>query len=347
MANGYLRLSGESIPGNETNAPTLSTKKVFPPLMEFGLEPNPSHLDRNDELRNVDEPLAVLAESYAPEWSLTSRAYPDLLGILLKLALGAPVTTAGDGVIVDPSGTVIPATAYRHVWTAPHQAASATVPPTAQFDAAWKDQAVFIKAKGAATEELNLNSPEEGGVQIEASGPAAYCSPATESDFGLTPAYESLGIPPFERGNLTLNPAGPTGTAVTEDFGLSISTPVEMVRSMAIGSKFPDAVEKGEDPIIVSGSIPKRHFDPQDYAALMAATGFALTAKWISTANIAATSYPYGLWFEALNVQLLEGGPSALANQRRIGAEYGWSARYNGVAGSTKFTLVNATASYA
>jgi hypothetical protein len=343
MANGYLRGAFESVVGNEANTPTLSTKKVFFPLTEFEPGLNPSPLDRNDELRNIDEPIAVLPESYEPEWSYNGRAYPDLLGFFLTLALGAPTTTAGDGVITDPSAGVIPATAYRHVWTAPHGGAGVS-PKTCQWDIGYVDQGVYLKGKGAATEELSLNSPEEGGVQIEANGPVAYL--AKQANPSLSAAYESLAIPPFERGNLTLNPAGPTGTAVTEDFGLSISTPVEIVRSMSIGSKYPDAIEKGEDPIVVSGSMPKRHFDEQDFDALVSAGGFSLMAKWISTANIAATSYPYGLWFEANNAQYVEGGPAALANQRRIGAEYGWEARYGGVAGSTKFTLVNATPNY-
>jgi hypothetical protein len=108
MANGYTHAARESTPGNETNTPTLSTKVIFEPVRSVQVQLNPKPMERDDEVRNVDEPLAVLTEAYDPTWSLESRAYPDLLGFELATMLGDPVSTAGNGVITDPDSATVP-----------------------------------------------------------------------------------------------------------------------------------------------------------------------------------------------------------------------------------------------
>lgn len=342
MANGYLHAAYESTPGNEANSPTLSTKVLYTPLLSFSPSLNPAPLDRSDELRNVDEPISLIPEAFSPEWSLSTRAYPDVVGFWLKSILGAPTTTAGNGVITDPDGTVIPTGAYRHVWTAPY-GPSGVNPLTTQLQAAYSDESIYFKLKGAATQSLSIDSPETGGVQLGASGPANYMSRVSSP--GLTATYESLTIPPFERSQLTIS-TWLSGTATTEDFSLNISNPVVPVRSLGTASQFPDVMEKGDASITVSGSIPKRHIDVEDFDALLASTGFATKVKWISTVAI-ASSYKYSLWNENNNCQLVDGSPNALENKRVIGADYTWRATYSGTAGSSKFTLVNATTSYA
>jgi hypothetical protein len=102
MANGYTHAARESVPGNENNTPTLSTKVIYEPVRSINVALNPKHLERDDELRTVDEPLAVLPEMFDPTWELEGRAYPDLLGFELATMLGNPTSTAGDGVITDP-----------------------------------------------------------------------------------------------------------------------------------------------------------------------------------------------------------------------------------------------------
>src|SRR4051812_20146972 len=110
MATAAVQGAFESIPGNETNTPTLSTKLLTFPLISFTPQLGANPMERNDETRGVDEPLSVVPEIFAPQWALESRAYPDTLGFLYKLILGSPVTTAGDGIITDPDGATIPAT---------------------------------------------------------------------------------------------------------------------------------------------------------------------------------------------------------------------------------------------
>lgn len=342
MANGYAHAALESIPGNETNTPTLSTKVIYEPVQQMQIDPGPSHMARDDENRNVDEPLALLAEKYDPKWSMQSRMYPDMLGFELAAMLGLPTTTAGNGTITDPDTVVIPTGATRHVWTAPFGPAGLS-PKTAQRQAAYVDEGFFLKAKGCGTDSLSIDSPDSGGAILKTSGPALYV--ARVSDPALTPTYEALSIAPFERSHLTL-PTWLASTAETEDFSVAISNPMETVRTLGIASKFADQMEKGDTPIVVSGAIPKRVLDADDWDAMMAATGFVVKARWQSTVVIGATTYKYTLWIECLNAQYTDGTPDPLSNKRRLGATFNWKSTYNGTPGSTKITLINATTSY-
>lgn len=342
MATGYLHAAFESTPGNETNTPTLSTKVIYFPLITAKPDLNPDPMERDDELRNQDEPLAVLEEAHTPAWSFASRAYPDLLGFQFKNMLGSPATTAGNGVITDQDGIAIPTNAYRHVWTAPFGPGGVS-PQTSQLQFSYKDQSVFFKLKGAATESLAISTPETGGARIEASGPAAYM--VRQSDPALSPTYEALTVRPFTRGNLTLPTFLAGSNARFEDFSVNIAQNVDLVRSLGVASKFPDIVEKGDGLIVVSGSANMRTLDVDDYDALKAATGFALTARWVND-SIIASSYPYKMYVVCTNAQYTGGDVDDLDNRRRHGANFNWKATY---AGSTSVTiqLVNATSSYA
>lgn len=343
MATGYLHSLFESLPGNEVNTPTASTKIIYTPLETFTPALNPSHLMRDDELRGVDEPIAALPEAYDPSWDLTTRLYPDVAGFELKGILGAPVSTTGNGIITDPDGIAIPTGATRHVWTAPYGPTGAS-PLTTQRQAAYVDQATFFKLKGCATTTLALDSPATGGVTLKANGPALYMTRI--SDPALTPSYETLTIAPFERANLVLS-TWLGSTAETEDFNIQIDNPVEPWRSLGAASRYPDVMDKGDGPIVVTGSIPKRVIDPDDYDALLNATGFTVKVRWQSTVVIGATSYKYALWLQMPNCQYTDGGPNALENKRRLGATFNFKGTYAGTPGSSVWTLVNATTSYA
>jgi hypothetical protein len=340
MPSGYVRESFESIPGNETNSPTLSTKKLFPPIQSVQPKLGAKPLSRDDELRNQDEPLAVITDAYEPSWEYKSRAYPDLTGWRLKHICGAPTTTTGNGIITDPDGVVIPTGAFRHVFKAPFGPVGAS-PITTQMETCYSDQGTFFRLKGAACAELGIETPEEGGATLSANGPANHMGRI--ADPALSPAYEALSVRPFVRGNLTL--AWLAGSGTSQDFSLSIANPVEAARSLGIASKFPDIMEKSnEGPIVVSGSIPKRQLDPDDYDALLNATGFAAVAKWVSE-SIIASAYPYKLYMAMSNCQYIDGDVDALQNQRRHGASFSWKST-TASTGSTTITLVNATADY-
>ncbi len=198
MATGYAKLAIESIPGNEANTPTLSTKVLYPPALSVDLGAKVEPLSRADEIRNLDEEPALVAEAFTADHSIETRAYPDVTGFLFTWMLGAPVTTAGDGVITGPDAVVVPSGAYRHVWTAPFGPAGPT-PSTAEMVVAYKDQGAFFRAKGCGLSTLTIENAERGGVMLKASGPALYGTRI--SDPSLSPTYESLAVRPFTSGN--------------------------------------------------------------------------------------------------------------------------------------------------
>jgi len=343
MALGYVNKRFESIPGNEFNTPILGTKDTFQPAMEFSPKLNAEPMPRDDEIRNLDEKVPVIPESFAPEWDMESRMYPDIIGMTFAEAFGYGANytlTAGNGVITDPDSVIIPTGAYRHVWSAPFGPAGLN-PQTSQIIAAYKDQNTFFKIKGAATEKFTIASPEKGGCTIKASGKALYME--RTADPALTPAYESLSIRPFVRGNLKLQ-TWLSNTATTEDFTLECESPIDTVRSLGEASYYPDAMEKGEGLIMVKGSIPKRSLDPDDYDALVNSTGFTGKARWQSE-SIIASGYPYKLFAEFSNLQYVGGEPDGLSNKRRIGASFDWAASRL-TTSSVVFTLINATPSY-
>lgn len=341
MANGYWRGEFEASPGNESTSPSLSTKIIYVPVITAGISAGTAHIDRDDELRGNDEPTSLIPDTYAPSWSMESRAYPDTIGFLLKALLGAPTTTAGNGVITDPDSATIPTGAYRHVWTSPF-GPSGDSPQTAQLQYAYKDQSAFFKLRGAAVSDFGISNPETGGSRVTASGLGTYLTRI--ADPSLTPSYESLSVRPFTRSNLTLSWL--SGTATSENFDINCSNPIEATRSMSVASKYPDQMQKGNDGITTwTGSIPKRSIDPDDWDAMINATGFSAQARWVSDTTI-ASSYPYKLYAVMTNAQYTGGDPADLANVRRIGASFDWKATSAGSA-SMALTLVNATSSYA
>jgi hypothetical protein len=273
----------ESIPGNETNAPTPSTKVIYVPITSFGPKLGVNHLERDDELRNVDEPIMVLPEDYAPGWELEMRAYPDPLGFLLKGMLGAPVTTAGDGIITDPDTR------------------RSRRPPPPRLDRALRARRASARRRSSGSRlQGPVGLPEAEGLRHRRavdrlarlgrrrrSRPRARtlyivrgCRPGADADVRVAhdPAVRALA--PDDRHLARLD-------TETEDFNVAIQNPIDQVNSLGLASKFPDVMEKGDGPIVVSGSIPKRIIGTTDWDALVAGTPFAVKVRWQSTVVIA------------------------------------------------------------
>jgi hypothetical protein len=345
VATGYLEARFEtSGPLNETGTGPYSTKQMYFPLISFRPALGPSHLMRDDELRNQDEPLQILPEIYTPSWEFESRNYPDSVGFMMTLMLGQPSSIQGvnGGTVADQFGSTIPGGCYRHRWAAPFGPAGA-FPYTATFRAGYKDQSMFFASKGAGATSLSIETPEQGGSRIRLSGPSLTMG--TIADPSLSPTYEALTIPPFMRSHLTL-PAWLASTATTEDFSVSIENPMEASRSLGIASRYPDLLEKADTPITFTGSIPKRQLDADDFVALRDATAFSGTARWQNTAGIGTTAFKYQLVMVFDSLQYTEGGPQTLENRRRIGQDLNFKATYDGSGSSVQVELVNATAAY-
>lgn len=344
MPKGYVREQFEKSPGYEGAEPELSTKKIDSPATSVDNAAEPAPLERDDEMRGADEPLQIFEDEFNPTWGKSERAYPDSLGFALTHILGPPVSDAGDGAEVkDPDGVAVPVGATRHVWTAPF-GPSGPNPLTAKMNLGYVDEETFIVVTGAGAEELTLSSEDAGGVKLGRKGPALFWDHI--EDPVIVPTPESLAIRPFMRRNLEVV-TWQGDPRQLENFGITITNPIEAARSMASGSGYPDLLEKGDGPIVVMIEAPKRHINAADLEALLRAQRFAMKARWVSQSKVAATEYPYSLWLEGDGAQYTAGGPASLENKRRIGSTYTAKLTSDGVGASAKFTLVNATASYA
>jgi hypothetical protein len=354
MATSYARIAGENVPGTEAAAAgTLSTKKVFIPASEVSIPRGFSFLNRDDEMRGSSEAVADIPEMARPTWSVNSRLYPDTLGIGIASMFGLSATgetgathytaTAGNGIITDPDTVAIPTGATRHVWVSPFGPAGVT-PKTAQLNASYKDESVFVEARGCATDTLAITTPEQGGAQLALSGIALYADRV--SDPSLTASYETTR--PWLQKGLTVV-TWLTGSATAADFSVSISNPVVAVGTLSANSGttgyWPDLIEKDESLVLVTGSISLRHPDPDDMDALKAGTTFATKTRWTSDTLITG-SYPFQLWIQHTACQYTGEEIQPLANRRRHDASFNWKAVSAGSA-STTITLVNATSSYA
>lgn len=319
----------------------ISSNKLYLPSRSARLSAAPEHLDRADELRGIQGAVPRLIETYGPGGSISLRAYPKALTWLFELAGFKGTFTAGDGIITDPDAALIPIGASRWVFAK----RDAITPQTAQVKTNYKDEDVLLTENGVAVSSLAL--PASGEVTADLMG--LYLTRAAH-DAATNPSIESAAIPPFRRGDLYLSWLA--GSGATGDFNLSIASALERIRTMSLDppSYFPDQIEFGDDQVYMTGSIPKRILDPQDYDALLAATTFAAKARWKSTKVIGATAYKYSLWVEMPACQYVGGDADEIGNKRRHGATFDFFAAYDEAAAyDVKITLVNdvtATATY-
>lgn len=340
MAELYVRGALESIPGNESNTPTLSNYTVDFPLIGLNHSLGKESLSRDDEVRSTIDPVPGIAAVYDPELSYNSRLYPDLAGFFFSLAFGDPVTTTGNGVITDPDAVVIPAGAYRHVWKSDLVHAATTAPMTAQLTTSFRN--TFFKAKGVACSSIGLDVTDTS-IDMTADLPALFFDRIT--DPSITPAYEVLSIHPFLR-RYTKIVTWLSGTATSSNISFNWDIPIEKFRSLGIESAYPDTLLKGEGIPTLTGSISKTDIDNDDWDAMKLDTGFASKTKF-GNGVVIATTYKSSLWVEMSNAQYLDGDMDELGNKRRHGSSFDFKAT-SAVAGTPAWTitLCNSTPDY-
>lgn len=342
MANGYAASYYETTPGNESTAPSTSTKVIFFPLKGLSLTPGVDPFRRDDELRNQSDVLAMAPGNYSPSGVLNVPCYPDTVGYLLKWILGAPTSTTSAGATTDPDGGTIPTGLTKHVWTSPGGPAG-TSPQTARLIASWKDVSQYAAVRGAACSSLEFQLTDKE-IMLSAALVGLFMDDAIV-DPALTATYESLSVLPFKMTGVTV-PTWLSGSdKAFNSLSWRIDNPVDPARTMTIASLSPDVMDKGDEPVSLSGDAEFRHLDPQDVAALRAHTGFASKIKCLSE-SVAGSGYKYTLWVEMSNTQYESGEPGDLENKRIIGNKVGFRATNAGSAAFT-ITLVNLTGSYA
>lgn len=342
MALNYLEARRETTgaPGTDTAAAAaFAAKTCFLPVLSFDPDPQASPLSRDDEARALNEPVAFDMESFSPQWSLEMRMYPDSLAFLMA-GISAPTTVAGDGVITDLGAVVVPAGAYRHRWTPPFSVGA--LPKTLAFRAAYVEEGLFYDVRGASVDTIEIATADTGGCVVKASGGANSITPI--SDPSLTPTYESLAIGPFLK-SYTVITTDLASAAKAEDITINFNGPVDHVRTMSGGSKYPDTTEYAEGVPTWTGTIARRRMSSADYAAMLAATRFTLLTTFAHTAII-ASSYAYSARLQGSSSAAYTGGKfDALANQRRTPASYDFKlSRSSGI--SNTLEIVNATTAY-
>jgi hypothetical protein len=335
---GYIQAKLETAPNAEGGSNALSSNIFYIPGTTIDMDPKMTPLEHKDELRGgfYASPHTGAAD-YIPEGSLEGRCYPGTLGQLLFAACGGCVSTQGVAgpTVVDPDSAQIPASAYRHVFSWKTD----EIPQTMQLVYA-PPSGGFWKAQGVGIDELSFASAE--GAQTFSAKLMALI--ATQiADPSLTPSYETTAA--WRAGELALTWLA--GSAITEDFDWSIKNGMMTERQFTSGSRYPDAIVYDAALPVVGGSIPKRAFDADDWAALVAGTTFAAKIKYTHS-EFATGTYKHQLWVEMPACQYVAGKADPIKNERRNKASFDWEARYD-VATSKwcTITLVNATPAYA
>lgn len=320
--------------GAVTSSPyQISTDVVDLPIQSLQIAPNPSYIDRTDEVRGIEGGVPMEIDAFAPAGSIAIRGYPNALTWLLTVLGLKPVWTAGDGVITDPDAATIPAGANRWVWSK----RTGVTAKSLQFLVNYASKGVFLKGQGFGVQSLTL--PSDGNI----TGDLAGLVFANTADPNLTPSFNASSIKPMKRANMTLTWLASSGT--TQDFTITIANPLVPRKSftLATPSYFPDVLEHGDDKVRLTGSITKSNLASADIDALMAGTTFSSKIKWDIGVVIGATAYTYKVWIEMPKCQYTGGTPDPLANVRRFGGAFDFFAAWDEAAGyDFKITVVNA-----
>jgi hypothetical protein len=192
---------------------------------------------------------------------------------------------------------------------------------TARVRTNYADENVELQAYGVGVSSLGINA----GAELSADLMALYMR-RLAADTTTVPVISAGAIQPFRRGDLFISALA--GGGVLSDWSLTIANSLERIRTASLSppSDWPDLMELGDDQVQVSGTLPKRVLTGADYDALIAATTFAMLARWTGRSTIAATGKRYGLWINMPKVQYVGGEQDELQNRRRHGFAPDWFA---------------------
>lgn len=343
-ASGYIQYLHESAPNSEHTANSVSTVQAesYLPATDWQWTQTPQLDDRTDELRGIADPLFPdVAGQNGCEHTMSMRLYPNYLGVLLTNMLGAGSYAAGDGVIADPDGTVIPVGANRWTWLS---SSLPVLPKTAQIILAYKDESTFFKFTGAGCDQIKLGVGQQGSAStIQATHKSLYVNRI--SDPSLTPTYDATTVKPLLRAQHSI-PTWLPNTGIAVDIDYTFDCPVELDWSMGSGSKFPDLIDRSGVGQKLSGNLTLRYVNSVDWDAFINSTAFTVESKWVSSQNIGATNYPYKLFILG-RAQYTGASVDSLKRAIRLGQQVPFTMGYDGTSAyAFKVVLVNATASY-
>lgn len=248
---------------------------------------------------------------------------------------GAHVATVGGEVISEN----VPTNAYKWVFTK----RKGITAQTARIRTNYADENVELDGYGFGVDSLSITAAAE----LSASLTGLYMR-RLAADTATVPAVQASSVQPFRRGDLYVSALA--GGGVLADFTVNIANSLERIHTASLNppSDWPDLLELGDDQVQVSGTIPKRILAGTDMDALIAATTFAMTAKWIGRSVIGATTKKYGLWIEMPKCQYIGGDQDELQNRRRHGFSPDWFAAVDETVGyDAKITVICGVAAIA
>lgn len=344
----WLETSGV---GNETVTPDPSTKTIYIPFTELEASPGAGKLDRNDEAgRNTNyDPVPHQVDGFKPKLSFKSRLYPDLMGFLLAAAGGLDASvysyTAGDDIVTDLQGTVIPTGCHRHRWVMP-MTKSGAYPQSIAGYIGHPGEGVYYEFRGHSIAKMEWDTPDEGGAMISVELEGTYVKQV--ADPALTPAAEALSVLAMTKH--TFSVPSFNGGAPIKSLGMGLELPVESEHYVSGGeSQYPTTTQYTESGLsMITGEVEKPTNNAADWDSAVLGTAFAAMPSW-SSPTIAAGTYRYRTTVALPQVQIDpdSAGTGQLGNKRRTERSYAWTASTDGTEPSATFEVVNVTASYA
>lgn len=245
---------------------------------------------------------------------------------------GAHAATVGGEVISEN----VPTNAHKWVFTK----RGGITAKTARIRTNYADENVLLEGYGFAVSSLSLTAAAELSADL-----MGLYMRRLNADTTTVPAVQASSVQPFRRGDLYVSALAGGGNL--SDFTVSIANPLERIHTASLfpPSDWPNLMELGDEKVAVSGTIPKRILSGADYDALIAATTFAMSARWTGRSNIGATTKKYSLWIEMPKCQYVSGDQDELANRRRHGFSPDWFASWDETAGyDARITVVNGVA---
>jgi hypothetical protein len=207
---------------------------------------------------------------------------------------------------------------------------------TAQIQAVYSDEAVYLIGQGYGVSALSMNTVQG---TLAATWMGLVLKRLTQ-DPNLAPTYDTQAIPHFRQGDISL--AWLAGGAVASDFTWAITNPLNRVRTLGFSSYYPDQMEQGPARVSVNGTIPKLILAGADMDALLAGSAFAATSTWRAPKQIGTTGSPYAMFLELPAAQILGGDADPIANVRRYGGSFNWFAAWDETAGyDARFTILS------
>lgn len=270
---------------------------------------------RTGDIRVTGGPISSTPVVLNFEGNFSAKVIGAVTAAATVGSIAAVETVAGaTGTVLDPDGNGLPPNAFLLTYSK----RSAARAQTAQIIAAYGPHDVYLKGQGYGVSSISLSADGEMSAELMGLVVAPVADPAE------TVTIDAPSVLPFRRGDITLTWL--TGSAAVTDFNLTIANAIERGEDLSIQSYFMKHMDHTGEPTRLTGSVSMRDFDETDYAAMLAATTFSATSRWIVPKTIGSTGKNYGVWVEMPACVITGGDPDPLSNTRRFPSSFEFGA---------------------